>query len=326
MRTRLVVALLGSTALLAGCGGPGGETAPSVPPLVSVSTTPTETPTPTSTPSETPSTPPTSKVADTLCVRMNQTLVQTTLGVPVVRIQPKPVLPELGFPTYDQCELGLSSNSSGPVLRVGTSAFFATAADLAAVRKAYDATKGEPAKSLTVGQGGFGTSRFVVFLADGKLRKISGPPATLAKYVVLAQDAAQQTGGLPEPAPYITRPECERGTSAATKVMGIEASVRRDGETDAGDIVCAWLTKTRVLYSTVRRVKDAEAITAPISKAATSFPMPLGDEAYVDTVTGRSIIRVGTDKIVDLVPLPAGTTDKDDMASFVLTMSGLYTR
>lgn len=324
MRTRLVFALLGSTALLAGCGGPGGETAPSVPPLVSVSTTPTETPTPT--PTETPSTPPTSKVADTLCVRMNQTLVQTTLGVPEVRIQPKPVLPELGFPTYDQCQLGLSTNSSGPVLRVGTSVFYATAVDLAAVRKAYDATKREPAKPVTVGQGGFATSRFVVFLVGGKLRKISGPPATPAKYAVLAQDAAQQAEGLPEPAPYITRPECERGTSAATKVMGIEASVRRDGETDAGDIVCAWLTKTRVLYSTVRRVSDAQAVIAPISKATTSFPIPLGDEGYVDTATGRSIIRVGTDKLIDLVPLPAGTTDKDNMVAFALAMSGLYTR
>jgi hypothetical protein len=257
---------------------------------------------------------------------MNQTLVQTTLGVPVVRIHPTPVPAEFGFPTYDQCQLGLSRSPSGPVLRVGTSVYFATPADLAAARKAYDATKGEPAKPVTVGQGGFGTSRFVVFLADGKLRKLSGPPATLAKYVVLAQEVAQQTEGLPEPAPFITRPECERGTSAAAKVMGTEPSIRRDSETDAGDIVCSWITKTRVLYSSARRVADAQAITTPISKAETSFPIPLGDEGYVDTATGRSIIRVGTDKLIDLVPLPAGTTDKDNMVTFALAMSGLYTR
>lgn len=324
MRTRLVVALLGSAALLAGCSGPGGETAPSVPPLVSVSTTPTETPTPT--PTDTPSTPPSSKVADTLCVRMNQTLVQATLGVPVVRIHPTQVPAEFGFPTYDQCQLELSRSPSGPVLRVGTSVYFATPVDLAAARKAYDATKGEPAKPVTVGQGGFGTSRFVVFLVDGKLRKLSGPPATLAKYVVLAQEVAQQAEGLPEPAPFITRPECERGTSVATKVMGAEATVRRDSETDAGDIVCGWITKTRVLYTTVRRVADAQAVIAPVSKATTSFPIPLGDEGYVDTATGRSVIRVGTDKLIDLVPLPAGTTDKDNMVTFALAMSGLYTR
>ncbi len=85
MRIRLVVPLAVIAVLASGCGGPGQETAPSVPPLVSISTTPTETPSP----SETPSTPPTSKVADTLCVRMDQPLVQTTLGVPVVQIQPQ---------------------------------------------------------------------------------------------------------------------------------------------------------------------------------------------------------------------------------------------
>ncbi|WP_433014514.1 hypothetical protein [Kribbella sp. CA-294648] len=320
MRTRSVVALLGSTALLAGCGGPGGETAPSVPPLVSISTTPTQTPTP----SETPSTPPTSKVADTLCVRMDQTLVQTTLGVPVVQIQPKPAPAEFGFPTYDVCQLGLSTSPTGPVLRVGTSVMPATPADLAAARKAYDATKGEPAKPVTVGQGGFGTSRFVVFLLDGKLRKVSGPVATLAKYAVLAKEVAQQADGLPEPGPLITRPECERATPAAAKVMGTEAAIRRDGQTDLGDIVCGWITKTRVLYSTARRVADAEAVIAPTRKAATSLSIPLGDEGYVDTATGRTLIRIGTSKIVELVPLPAGTADKDDMVKFALATSSLY--
>lgn len=322
MRTRsVVVALLGCTALLAGCGGPGNETAPNVPPLVSVPTTPTATPTPT----ETPSTPPTSKVADNLCVRMDQTLVQNTLRVPVVQIQPKQIPADFGFPTYDVCQLSLSTSPTGPVLRVGTSVFPSAPADLAAARKAYAATKGEPAKVVTIGSGGFGTSRFVMFLLKGKLLKISGPPATLAKYVVLGEEAAQQADGLPDPAPLITRPECDRGTSAAAKVMGADAAIRRDSETDAGDIVCSWITKTRVLYSMVRRVADAEAVIAPTRKAATSLPVPLGDEAYVDTATGRGVIRVGTDKIVDLVPLPAGTTDKDDMVTFALKMSALYT-
>ena len=86
--------------LLAGCGGPSEETSPSVPPLVSMSTLPTtETPPPTPTPSVTPSE--TSKVADTLCVRMDPTVVQTTLAVPVANIQPKAPPPEFDIPTYD---------------------------------------------------------------------------------------------------------------------------------------------------------------------------------------------------------------------------------
>jgi hypothetical protein len=136
----------------------------------------------------------------------------------------------------------------------------------------------------------------------------------------------RQAPGLAEAAPLITREECERGTSAAAKVMGAPAMVRRDSETDTGDLVCGWITSTRVLYSTVRRVPDAQKLIEPVRKAPTSMSVPLGDEGYVDTATGRGIIRVGTDKIIDLVPLPAGKADPDDMVAFALAMSGLYTR
>ncbi|GAA1591655.1 hypothetical protein GCM10009789_52100 [Kribbella sancticallisti] len=295
-----------------------------MPPLVSVSTPPpSETPTPT----ETPSSPPTAKVADTLCTRVNQNLVQTTLAAPVVQIQPKGVPAEFGLPaTYDVCQLGLSTSPNGPVLRIGVSVLPATPATLGAVRKAYDATKSEPVKPVELGQAGFGTSKFVVFLLDGKVYKVSGPAATLAKYVVLGNEVLQQVPGLPDAAPLITRPDCERGSSKADKVLGAPAMVRRDSETAVGDLVCGWVTATGVLYTGVRRVADAEAVIAPVRKAPTSESVPLGDEGYVDTATGRGIIRVGTDKIVDLVPLPAGKADKDDMVAFALAMSPLYTR
>jgi hypothetical protein len=322
MRIRLVV--IAGLLAVAGCGGPGQENAPNVPPLVSVSTPSSETPS--ATPSETPSSPATSKVADTLCVRMDQTLVQSTLAVPVVQIQPKPVPAEFGFPTYDVCQLGLSTSPNGPVLRVGVSVLPATKATLAAARKAYAATKGEPAKPVVVGEGGFGTSSFVVFLLGGRLYKVSGPPATLAKYVVLGQEVVRQAPGLPEAQPLIARPDCERGSSVAEKVMGAPAMVRRDGQTALGDLVCGWVNPTSVLYTSVRRTPNAEALMVPIRKAATSQSIPLGDEAYVDTATGRTTIRVGDDKLVDLVPLPARPVDPDLMTEFALAMSPLYTR
>src|SRR5437867_3588080 len=153
IRPVLLVVLLA----LAGCGGPGEESAPNVPPLVSVSTTPTETPSPTP-----------SKVADTLCVRMDQQLVQSTLAVPVVQIQPKPVPADFGLPTYDVCRLSLSTSPSGPVLTVGTSVLPATKATLSAAQKSYAASK---PKTAVVGEGGFGTSTFVVFLLNGRLYK-----------------------------------------------------------------------------------------------------------------------------------------------------------
>ncbi|GAB2630360.1 hypothetical protein [Kribbella swartbergensis] len=318
IRPAVLVVLLA----VAGCGGPGNETAPNVPPLVSVSTTPTQTPS--ETPS--PSTPPTAKVAETLCVRMDQPLVQATLGTPVVTLQTKPAPADFGLPTYDVCQFGLSTSPSGPVLRVGVSVLPATKATLTGAQKAYAASKGEPAKPAAVGEGGFGTSTFVVFLLDGRLYKVSGPPATLAKYVVLGQEVVRQVPGLPEAQPLIARPDCERGSSEAEKVMGAPAMVRRDGQTALGDLVCGWVNPNGVLYTSVRRTPNAEALMAPIRKAATAQSIPLGDEAYVDTATGRTTIRVGDGKLVDLVPLPARAIDPDTMTAFALAMSPLYTR
>jgi hypothetical protein len=109
-------------------------------------------------------------------------------------------------------------------------------------------------------------------------------------------------------------------------VMGSPAMARRDGETLLGDPVCGWVTSTNVLYTSVRRTTQAEALMTPIRKAATSQPIPLGDEGYVNTATGRTTIRVGDDKLVDLVPLPARTINPDLMTQFALAMSALYTR
>jgi hypothetical protein len=319
MRTLIAAGL--AVVLLAGCSGPGQENAPSAPPLVSVSQTPSETP------SETPSVTPSSgsKLAETLCVRMDAALVKSTLAVPVANIQPETPPVDFGIPTYDVCQLTLSTAANGPVLKVETSVLPATKATLAATQKAYAATKKEPAKPALLGDGGYGTSTFVVFLLDGRLYRITGPKATLAKYVVLGQDAVNQAPGLPEPALLITRQDCERGSSAAENVMGGPPMVRRDGETTLGDPVCGWVTSTNVLYTSVRRTPQAKALMVPIRKAATSQSLPLGDEGYVDTATGRTTIRVGDDKIVELVPLPARAINPDLMTQFALAMAQLYT-
>ncbi|MFB6719965.1 hypothetical protein ACFCV3_07390 [Kribbella sp. NPDC056345] len=300
--------------LVSGCGGPGQETAPSVPPLVPISTTPPQTPS--STPS---STPPTAKVAETVCVRMDQPLVQATLGVPAVQIQPKTPPADFGVPvTYDTCQLGLSTSPNGPVLRVGVSVQDATKATLAAVQKVF---KGKPA---VVGEGGFGTDTTVVFLFDGRLYKVSGPKATLAKYVVLGQEVVRQVGGLPAPEPTIARPDCERGSSAAARVMGSPTLFRRDGQTEAGDLVCGWVSANSVLSTSVRRTPKAMALMAAIRKAPTAQSIPLGDEGYVDTATGRTTIRLGESKLLDLVPLPARAVNPDTMTQFALAMISRY--
>ncbi|TDD46805.1 hypothetical protein E1263_35795 [Kribbella antibiotica] len=318
MRIRLVVPLAVAAVLLSGCGGPGQETAPSVPPLVSVPTMPSQTP------SETPSsTPPASKVADTVCVRMDQGLVQATLGVPSVQIRLKAPPADFGVPvTYDGCELGLG----GSVLRVGTSVQSATKATLAAVQKAY---KGEPAKPAVVGAPGvtapgFGASSFVVFLLDGQLYKVSGPKATLAKYIALAEEVARQVDGLPAPEPLITRPECDRGSAAAVKVMGGPPMFRRDGQTANGDLVCGWIAADGVLSTSARRTPKAAELMTAIRKTPTAQALPLGDEGYVDTATGRTTIRIGDGQLIDFVPLPARAINPDTMTQLALAMLSQY--
>lgn len=322
------VALAGSlTAGLAGCYS--DEAAPEPTPGASNTPTasPTNSPTASGTP-ETPSEPPTAKVADTLCVRADQTLVRRTLAAPVVAIRPKAPPAEIGLPTFDVCELALSNKPGGPVLRMGVSALPATRADLVAAQKSYQATGGkvEPAKPARVGQGGFGTSRFVVFLFDGKLLKVSGPPATLAKYVVLGQEAARQAPGLPPAPAAIAREECERGSSEAAAVLGAPALIRRDGETATAQVVCGWIAGTTVLSSSVRTVPDATKVMAAVGKLPTSESVPLGDDGFFNTATRAIVLRVGTDRIVDLVPLPAGKADKNAMIAFALAISSLYTR
>jgi hypothetical protein len=305
--------------LLAGCSGPGQENAPSAPPLVSVSSPDT----PSVTPSDTPTPSASAAPAETVCLRMNQELVRTTLAVPAVDIQTKTPPTDFGIPTFDVCQLTLSNVPNGPVLSIETSVLPATAATLAASQKA---SKGEPVKPAVVGEGGYGASTFVVFLLGGKLYRIAGPKATLAKYVVLAQEVARQAAGVPTADPVITRPECDRGTSAAEKVMGARATARRDSSTAPGDPVCGWVTATSVLTTSVRRTPQAKALIAPLGKAATSQSIPMGDEGYVDTATGRTTIRVGDDKLVDFVPLPARAINPDLMTQFALAMSALYTR
>ncbi len=251
---------------------------------------------------------------------MDQPLVQATLGVPVVQIQPKTLPADFGVPaTYDTCQLGLSTSPNGPVLRVGVSVQAATKATLAAAQKA---AKG--VAPAVVGEGGFGSNMYVVFLFGGRLYKVSGPKATLAKYVVLGQEVVRQAPGLPEAEPLITRPDCERGSSAAAKVMGAPAMIRRDGQTELGDLVCGWVSTNSVLSTSVRRTPNAAAVTTAIRKTPTAQSIPLGDEGYVDTATGRTTIRIGDNKLIDLVPLPARAINPDTMTQFALAMISLY--
>lgn len=320
MRIRFAVAALALVVPLVGC-----ETVNEVGPSTTPSSS-TPTATPTGTPSETPSAP-TAKVADTLCVRIDQTLVRQTLGVPSVAIQPKPVPAELGLPTYDVCELQLGTGTPGGNLRIGLSVQRAKMADLASARSTYNATRGsgEVAKDVIAADGGFGTSRFVVLLEEGRLVKVSGPGATIEKYAALATAAVQSLPGLPAPEPLVVRSECERGTDKAAAVLGAPAAIRRDGETATGDVICGWLTPTAVLWTSEALTPEAARVMDTARKSPNAESIPLGDEALIDLKTLTVTMRVGDDRIVKMTRLPAGQAEKNDMTAFALAMAGLYT-
>jgi hypothetical protein len=91
-------------------------------------------------------------------------------------------------------------------------------------------------------------------------------------------------------------------------------------------VVCGWITATNVLSSSARTVPDAVKVIEAARNAPTSESVPLGDEGLVNTATGAVTLRVGSDKIVDLIPLPAGKATKDAMIAFALAVSPLYTR
>ncbi|MFC0627595.1 hypothetical protein [Kribbella deserti] len=323
MRIRVAVAALVLVVPLAGCGS-GNEAGPTPTPSPSAAVTPSESPS--GTPSETPSAP-TAKVADTLCVRIDQTLVQRTLDVSSVAIQTKPLPAELGLPTYDVCELQLGTGTPGGNLRIGVSVRPAKLTDLAASRATYNATRGsaEVAKDVIAGDGGFGTSRFVVVLDENRLVKVSGPAAKIEKYAALAAATLQNLPGLPEPEPLVARTECERGSSEAAAVLGAPASFRRDGETPTGDLICGWGTASTVLWTSEALVPEAARVMDTARKSPTAESIPLGDEALIDLKTLTVKMRVGDDRIVTMTRLPAGQADKNDMTAFALAMAGLYT-
>ena len=298
------------------------------------------TPTAPATPAEsaTPSVPPPAKIADTLCVRMDPDVMTRIFKVRSTRLSTDPTAPAFDVPTYDVCTLDLTTGTDArtkrPIvtpLRVGVSVLPATPADLAAARRAYTVSQGrfDPARTAAVGQGGYGTNRFVVFLSNGRLVKISsglGPKASFGSYLAAAREVAKQTAGIPVQQPVVALQECERGTGTATKVLGAEAVIRRDRRNAYGDVECGWATKTRAVSSTATRIASARRIFQQNSSLPTAERIPLGDDGLYDAESHSIQVRVGENKVAYFTPAPVGTGAKNDMIAFALKVSGLYTR
>lgn len=325
---RVVAVVLAGAALLVACSNdppPQGESSPLVsrPTELTPPTLPSVSPSVSPTPSETP----TASIAATLCSRVDQSTIARVIKARRL-VMSTTVLPEFGVPTYDVCSFTVTPASGKPyALRIGASVLAAAPGELAAARRAYDVTQTRTgrARSAAVAQGGFGTNRFVVFLGAGRLVRVSGP-ATFAQNLAVAREAAKQTSGLPAAPPEITRPECERGDSAAAKVIGAPPTIRRDHVNASGDTECGWAISTRTVSTTAVRDRGATARFAADRDKPGAEPVPLGDEGLYDARTHTVRIRIGADKIASFAPVPAGQAAKNDMIAFALRLSGLYTR
>lgn len=319
---RVAGVVLMSGAALVACSNdppPGADS----PPLVSVHT-PTPTPTPSETPSATPSQAP---VAQTLCSRLDQTAIGRILKVQRVELD-QTVTAAIDLPVYDVCTFDVTApdpKTKRPVVRpvrIGVSVLPATRADLAIARRQYKA------RNAAVGESGFGTDAFVVFLSNGRLVKVSsglGGRATYAHYLALAREAAKQTAGLPAAQLEISKPECDKAGSAASKVLGEPAPVRRDRVNAYGDVECAWGTPRRTVSSTATRIKNAEQVFERNARQPGAEPVPLGDDGLYDARTHAVQLRIGADKVATFAALPQGQAAKNDVIAFALRLSGLYT-
>jgi hypothetical protein len=314
---RRIAVVLAGAVLLVACSNdppPQGDSPPLVktsPPTVVGSPTPSGTPsiTPTDTTSESPEL----KVADTLCARMDQAAMRRILRAGRIIIRTD-VTPAFGVPTYDVCSFAVSGTGGKTTsLQVGASVLPATRADLAKSRRAYDVMRGRtvPARNASAGQGGYGTSGFVVFLSSGRLVKVSGT-ASFAQSLAVAREAAKRTAELPPVPLKISKPECDRAGSPAAKVLGGPALVRRDRVNQYGDIECGWASATRAVSSSATRISGAEQLFEQNSRKPGTEPVPLGDD--------------GADKVASFMPAPSGQGAKNDMIAFALRLSGLYTR
>jgi len=151
-----------------------------------------------------------------------------------------------------------------------------------------------------------------------------GGRATYAHYLALAREAAKQTAGLPAAQLELTNEACDKAGSAASKVLGEPAPVRRDRVNSHGDVECAWATPRRTVSSTATRVPNAEQVFERNSRLPGAEPVPLGDDGLYDARTHAVQIRVG-DKVATFAALPQGQAAKNDVIALALRLAGLYT-
>lgn len=278
-------------------------------------------------------------LTDTVCAKMNAATVAKAFRA----ISAKPALGSgsaASFPPLDSCIFILRSNTESnqppytpESVTIGVSVLPATKADLAARRADFDRSPGFFGRSrpVAVGDGGFGSPLIVMALGHGRLVEVRGHPFgsvnSLAQNLATAREAIRHLPGLPPAVRVIPRPECERGTAAATKVLAGPALVRRDSAGNSGDVNCGWANGSGMVTVESSRIGNAAVVISSQRKRKNVQPVAIGAEGIYRPDTSTILFRIGTNKIVAVDhDARAGRATKADLIALAQAVAPLYTR
>lgn len=166
----------------------------------------------------------------------------------------------LNLPPSDSCLL-VDSALSEHRIQISVSIFPVTAAQAVAIRQQDELEQREYAPGVKVVDGGVGPDSWgvnppidiawlVFHTSDREIRLQTEEPGygKLDELRTLAQKIPSLPGGIPAAPAVVERPECARGTTAAERVLGMKATVRRDAVV-GGFLRCQWGTASRTVQA-----------------------------------------------------------------------------
>jgi hypothetical protein len=220
-------------------------------------------------------------------------------------------------PLSDGCSLVDPAQQSHRI-RVLVSILPVTDAQAARFRKADEASVAAGGYAAKVSDGGMGTGSWaldpaaavpwLVFRTDGRQVRLSVENAgagTMDELRSIARSIAALAGSLPTAPAVILRPECGRGTTAAERILGTKAILRRDALVGT-DLSCLWGSADRSVAafagseSAIDFGQIKDAATDGVSWA---HRVTVGSEGWQQD-NGFLTFRTSKDKYVTVLSLP----------------------
>lgn len=238
----------------------------------------------------------------------------------------------VGAPSVDQCTVELHKGGVGSPLMFGVSVLPANKHRLATLRHDYERAQGRFVDVRTVkgvGEGGYGTDRFVLVLAHGRLLKVSaGLPEgqSFGQLRKAAKVAIAHVAEIRDAPKKVTVGACERLTRLAEAALGGGAAVRRDTAAHGSQpLSCGWATKTAAVSVTGSRSEDAkEEFQINLDSSYKSKPLNVGDKGFYDAESTSAQYLIGEHLIVHVNYTPFGEGSKSHMIALTKASEPLY--